>query len=151
MEDPMALDDTTDALADYDLLGVSPDDDFSAIRAAWIRLVKTWHPDVWHGTESEAVQRMLQVNDAYDRLSKRHNRTREVRRKAREAKTVRTGWTLVQGGVRADVAGPPASRVAARVLDARVVPGQRSEAEADFLEARRAMSRLPETQVVVVA
>ncbi|MFZ7092387.1 J domain-containing protein [Primorskyibacter sp. 2E233] len=67
----------------YVILGVSPEDDFSAIREAWRRLVKTYHPDVWYGSAAEATKRLMAVNDAYDRLSVLHNRVREEVRSAK--------------------------------------------------------------------
>ncbi|WP_425098082.1 J domain-containing protein [Tropicibacter sp. S64] len=67
----------------YDLLGVSPTDDFGAIRDAWKRLVKTYHPDVWYGSAEEATRRLMAVNDAYDRISVLHKRVKAEAEKAR--------------------------------------------------------------------
>lgn len=62
----------------YRLLGVTPQDDFATIRAAWRRLVKTYHPDVWYGSEREATERLMAVNDAFDRITVLHKRVREA-------------------------------------------------------------------------
>lgn len=68
----------------YDLLGVSPMDDFSTIRAAWKQLIQTWHPDVWRGSHKEATLRMMAVNDAFDTITKLHKRVQEEAEKTRQ-------------------------------------------------------------------
>ncbi|MFW2541144.1 J domain-containing protein [Primorskyibacter sp. 2E107] len=73
----------------YTRLGVSPTDDFATIRAAWRKLVKTYHPDVWFGSELEATRRLMAVNDAFDQITVLHKRVRaeaEAMAKAEQAK-----------------------------------------------------------------
>jgi DnaJ like chaperone protein len=57
-------------------LGIDPTDDPDAIRAAYRRLAREYHPDqlIARGLPQEAVtlaeRKMAQINDAYDYLSK---------------------------------------------------------------------------------
>lgn len=52
----------------FDILGVTPGDDFATIRRAWIRLVKENHPDVVGGDIEELTRKLARFNDAYDSL-----------------------------------------------------------------------------------
>jgi curved DNA-binding protein CbpA len=49
------------------VLGLDPDADFEAIRAAWRRLAKASHPDVKPGDE-EAATRFRQIQASYEVL-----------------------------------------------------------------------------------
>ncbi|WP_136440043.1 J domain-containing protein [Pacificoceanicola onchidii] len=69
----------------YALLGVKPTDDFETIRAEWRRLVKTYHPDVWYGSERAATRRLMAINDAFDEISVMHKRAREEAERATKA------------------------------------------------------------------
>lgn len=59
----------------YDVLGVAPDADFDAVRAAWRAAVKESHPDVMiaRGVPSEAVKlaerRLIAVNAAWQEIA----------------------------------------------------------------------------------
>ena len=50
----------------YDILGVSPDDDKKAIKTAYRRLARKYHPDV--SKEHEAEKRFKDVSEAYEVL-----------------------------------------------------------------------------------
>ncbi|SMX40275.1 J domain-containing protein [Maliponia aquimaris] len=52
----------------FDILGVTPSDDFATIRRTWIRLVKENHPDVVGGDIEELTRKLARLNDAYDSL-----------------------------------------------------------------------------------
>lgn len=52
----------------YDILGVSPQDDFATIRRAWVALVKANHPDALGCASEDAARRLARINDAYDAL-----------------------------------------------------------------------------------
>lgn len=52
----------------FQILGVSPSDDFATIRRAWIALVKANHPDVVGGDLKELTARLTEINEAYDSL-----------------------------------------------------------------------------------
>ena len=52
----------------FDILGVSPSDDFATIRRTWIRLVKENHPDLVGGDIEELTRKLARFNDAYDSL-----------------------------------------------------------------------------------
>ncbi|MGP6087307.1 J domain-containing protein [Antarctobacter jejuensis] len=52
----------------FEILGVTPTDDFSTIRRAWIKLVKENHPDVVGGDLQELTAKLTRINEAYDSL-----------------------------------------------------------------------------------
>jgi len=49
------------------VLELDSDADFDAVRAAWRKLAKEWHPDVRQGDE-EAAKRFQAIQAAYDVL-----------------------------------------------------------------------------------
>ena len=59
----------------YKVLGVSPDASDEEIKRAYRKLAKQYHPDRNPG-DTEAVKKMQQINDAYDRIKnpERYNR-----------------------------------------------------------------------------
>ncbi|MDJ0821496.1 MAG: J domain-containing protein [Paracoccaceae bacterium] len=129
----------------YDILGVSPCDEFATIRAAWRRLVKTWHPDVWHGSADEAMRRMQAVNDAYDTIARRHKRVQEEMAKEAVNAKVETSKPRRRAPLRdtqVKAGAPP--RPPARPL-------RRHPAEGCFAAARGVMNGVPEATVLGVA
>jgi len=52
----------------YEILGVSPDDDYQTIQKKFRALAKKYHPDVNKGN-SEAEEKFKQINAAWDILS----------------------------------------------------------------------------------
>lgn len=52
----------------FQILGVTPTDDFATIRQAWIKLVKENHPDVAGGDLAVLTAKLTRINDAYDAL-----------------------------------------------------------------------------------
>ena len=50
-----------------DVLELDSDADFDAVRTAWRKLAKEWHPDVRQGDE-EAAKRFQAIQAAYDVL-----------------------------------------------------------------------------------
>lgn len=77
----------TAPMSAYKTLGVTPEDDFATIRRAWIRLVKTHHPDVTGGDIEEGTRKLAELNNAYDAL-RWHNPKKLRIIKEREEK----GW-----------------------------------------------------------
>lgn len=53
----------------FRLLGVSPDADRATIRAAWKRLVRSYHPDQFRGDTAAANARLAELNAAFDLVS----------------------------------------------------------------------------------
>ncbi|MEZ5262250.1 MAG: J domain-containing protein [Acidimicrobiales bacterium] len=53
----------------YERLGVDPDADLAALRAAYRRLARELHPDLHHGGGIETQLRMAMVNEAWAVLS----------------------------------------------------------------------------------
>jgi curved DNA-binding protein CbpA len=51
----------------YQILGVSPDADSKAIKAAYRRMARQYHPDTQ--TDESSEEQMKQINEAYDVLS----------------------------------------------------------------------------------
>lgn len=74
----------------YDVLGVTPRDDFATIRKAWRALARAYHPDVAGGCPDAAQARFAEINAAYD-LMRFHRKTKsdigaeELERQARAA------------------------------------------------------------------
>ncbi len=56
-----------DEMRALDVLELDSDADFDAVRAAWRKLAKEWHPDVRQGDE-EAAKRFQAIQAAYDVL-----------------------------------------------------------------------------------
>ena len=52
----------------YDILGVSPTDDFATIRKAWLNQVRQHHPDLNQDDVEGATARLAALNDAFDAL-----------------------------------------------------------------------------------
>jgi curved DNA-binding protein CbpA len=50
-----------------DILELDSDADFDAVRAAWRKLAKEWHPDV-RPSDEEAAKRFQSIQAAYDVL-----------------------------------------------------------------------------------
>ncbi len=68
-----------DALrAAFAVLGVKPGADWGTVRAAYKKLVATWHPDQYRGPESpEVVEAKIRaINDAYTLLTKEREKAR---------------------------------------------------------------------------
>lgn len=84
----------------YDILGVAPDADKPAIKKAYRRLARKYHPDV--STEHEAEKRFKEVAEAYEVLGDDQKRAEydQLRRYGRkgEAFTPPPGWQGRQGG-----------------------------------------------------
>ena len=136
----------------YEILGVSPLDDFTTIRAAWRRLVKTCHPDVWYGTAEEATARLMAVNDAYDLISVLHNRVR-AEAETRSRSRARARRTLRQAQAKA-VDSP--SRAGAKGGDpagsaALAVPNRPSPVAGRFDAARTVFTGVAAGQVLAFA
>ena len=74
----------------YDILGVTPRDDFATIRKAWRALARAYHPDVAGGCPDAAQARFAEINAAYD-LMRFHRKTKsdidaeELERQAKAA------------------------------------------------------------------
>ena len=62
-----------DEMRALDLLDVAPDADFAAVKAAYRKLAKEFHPDVNQGND-EAAKRFQQVQAAYDVLRRSEER-----------------------------------------------------------------------------
>jgi curved DNA-binding protein CbpA len=58
----------------YAVLGVLPSVEPAAIRAVYLALLKKYHPDVYVGTEEEAVRKTIELNVAYDALGDQKKR-----------------------------------------------------------------------------
>jgi len=58
----------------YSVLGAHPADDETAIKKAYHRMLKQWHPDVCH--EPDANKMTLRIREAYDILSNPRSRGR---------------------------------------------------------------------------
>lgn len=71
----------------YEVLGVKPDATAAEIRAAYIRLLKEWHPDTNKSAQSTA--RMQEINAAYDCLKDTMRRAAYDRRRKDEAERAR--------------------------------------------------------------
>ncbi len=52
----------------FEVLGVSPSDDYATIRKTWKKLVKANHPDLRAGEKEAATRRLTALNAAFDRL-----------------------------------------------------------------------------------
>lgn len=61
----------------YKVLGVSENATQEEIRRAYLELVKKYHPDRYQGTpfENEANEKMKEINEAYDMLTKKQSST----------------------------------------------------------------------------
>lgn len=61
----------------YDVLGCAESDDFTAIKQAYRKLVKQYHPDYMHGQGmadadiQQATQKMQEINAAYETIKRR--------------------------------------------------------------------------------
>lgn len=70
----------------YAILGLTPDADAAAIKAAYRRLAKTYHPDTRNGeTTGDAQKRFQEVTAAYNLLKDQSARTRFDAQSAAEA------------------------------------------------------------------
>jgi curved DNA-binding protein CbpA len=58
----------------YAVLGVLPTTEPTAIRTAYVTLLKKYHPDVYRGDIIEAEKRTKEFNEAYDGLGDGHTR-----------------------------------------------------------------------------
>ena len=56
----------------YEILGVAKDADEAAIKKAYRKLVRKYHPDV--SKEPDAVERTAEINRAYETLSDKEKR-----------------------------------------------------------------------------
>ncbi len=122
----------------FQILGVSPRDDFATVRRAWIRLVKENHPDVVGGDLDALTAKLTRINDAYDSLrwhSPDKVRIREERKAEAERRehTDRRTDTKGHGGPdhRTTKKGAPQT-------DDRQEGSQRPDSERRAEEARRA-------------
>jgi curved DNA-binding protein CbpA len=79
----------TAPLKAFEILGVTPGDDFATIRRAWIRLVKQHHPDLVAGDADDLTRKLTELNEAYDSLSW-HNPEKVKIRTDREAERKRS-------------------------------------------------------------
>ena len=64
---------TSDEMRALDVLDLSPDVDFEAIRASWRKLAKANHPDI-AGNDADAAKRFAAVQAAYDVLKSAEDR-----------------------------------------------------------------------------
>ncbi|WGW04938.1 J domain-containing protein [Tropicibacter oceani] len=126
----------TEQTCPYTLLGVSPKDEFSTIRAAWRRLVKTYHPDVWYGSPQEATRRLMAVNDAYDRLSVLHRRVQSALNAQDKAETAKRA-ARPAGNTRPTPSPRPAPQPAEPVSQPSVRNARPSPFAGQFDDARR--------------
>ena len=53
----------------YEVLGVKQTDDAKAIKSAYIKMLKYYHPDIFKGDKSFAEQKTIEINKAYEILS----------------------------------------------------------------------------------
>lgn len=78
----------------YDILGVKPEDDKQAIKKAYRKLARKFHPDV--STEHDAEKKFKEVSEAYEVLSDDKKRTEydQLRRYGRKGEefTPPPGW-----------------------------------------------------------
>ena len=58
----------------YEILGVSRDADASAIKSAYRKLARKYHPDV--NKTKEAEEKFKEINEAYEVLSDKQKRQR---------------------------------------------------------------------------
>jgi hypothetical protein len=65
---------TTGALSLYSVLGAHPGDNAEALKSAYRRMAKQWHPDVCR--EPDANTRFLRIREAWDILSNSNMRAR---------------------------------------------------------------------------
>jgi len=75
----------------FEILGVTPKDDFATIRRAWIRLVKENHPDLVRGDPEVLTRNLTELNEAYDALTWHSPKKVRIRqeRQARQARQCR--------------------------------------------------------------
>lgn len=76
----------------FECLGVSPDADRKTIRAAWKKLVRAYHPDLYRNNQAEGNRRLAELNAAFDLISgwaledaqaaRQHARARRAARQA---------------------------------------------------------------------
>lgn len=52
----------------YEIIGVSVDADFVAIKKAYLQKIKEYHPDVYQGDKDFAMQKTAELNEAYNTL-----------------------------------------------------------------------------------
>lgn len=86
----------------FEILGVTPTDDFATIRRAWIRLVKANHPDVAGGDPVELTRKLTELNEAYDALRWHSPEKVRIRKKQSTQKgpSAKPGRTTSDGGQR---------------------------------------------------
>ncbi|MEO9572636.1 MAG: J domain-containing protein [Tateyamaria sp.] len=53
----------------FHCLGVSPDADLNAIRSAWKKIVRHYHPDQFKNDKAEGNRRLAELNAAFDLVS----------------------------------------------------------------------------------
>jgi hypothetical protein len=73
----------------YAILGVGPSDSHRAIRSAYLRLIREWHPDL--NRSPDATARTQTINRAYDLLSDPAYRAKYDRQRALAAAGVQSG------------------------------------------------------------
>lgn len=120
----------------FDLLGVSPSDDFATIKAAWKKLVKQHHPDV-AGTDPERAARTLaKINDAYDALRAHNPHSVKIKQALKEAEQAEAR-RAARARARAEAERRERQRQArAEALRAAEAAASRAKAEAEARAAQ---------------
>lgn len=131
--------------AAYDILGVSPSDDFETIRSAWRRLVKANHPDIVGGDPGAATRRLAEINDAYDAL-RRHNPKAEqiirgMQEAARKAAAQKAASRRAAARAREQAEAERRARADARAAAEMEAARMRAAADARAATLRRAAER----------
>ena len=91
------------------VLGLDPGASPAAVKSAWRRLARANHPDLNAGDPAAAraaTTRMVEINDAYERL-----------RKALKAEIDEAAWASLNATVSRPFATPSSGRIAVKVIN----------------------------------
>ena len=132
--------------AAYDLLGVSQGSDAVTVKAAWRKMVRTYHPDQARQDPVAASRKLAEINAAFDLLSTLVENPAPRREKPRHSAQPKP-QTKPQPSATARPAQTPTPGTALRTMQPRVqtndiVPQQRQHARGmgplNFSNARNA-------------
>ncbi|MEO0380734.1 MAG: J domain-containing protein [Pseudomonadota bacterium] len=113
----------------FECLGVSPDADAKIIRAAWKKLVRAYHPDLYKNNQAEGNRRLAELNAAFDLISSWSTEEANAANQAARARQAeRMHRTAAQQRAAAERAA--AERKKQAEADARVLKQQRQAAAA---------------------
>jgi len=76
--------------ADFQKLGLAPTEDWIEVKSAYRRLARKWHPDRCTDSNTDkkkAEEKLKDINQAYDRLSKYHKKHSRLPPREKEIKT----------------------------------------------------------------